>query len=142
MAKDAEEFLRHHGVLGMHWGQHKAGTPAQIARAARQARRAEPHPDHVQRVELTRNKTHTLSTAELKKINDRLQTEQQYKKLNPSTLSRGKKVTLGVIAGIGTGITLYNNINSPGGKKAIAAGKKAYIGIAAKLAETAVKSAA
>lgn len=30
MAKSAENFLAHHGVMGMHWGQHKAIAPVKI----------------------------------------------------------------------------------------------------------------
>lgn len=130
-----EDFLAHHGVLGMKWGQHLAGRGG-VTKAPKQEQRKVPHPDHVERVNLARNKTHTLSTSEIKKLNDRLQTEKKYKELNPGTLSKGKKITLGIIAGIGTGVTLYNQVNSPAGKKAIAIGKKAYQKLGIKLAET------
>lgn len=119
--KNVESFLSHYGVLGMHWGRHGSGK-SDSSKTFKDPRRAEPHQDHKDIAALVRNKKSTLSTQELKKVNDRLQTEKKYKELNPHALSKGKKIAIGVIAG---GIVLYNQVNSPAGKAVVKTGKKA-----------------
>ena len=93
--------LYHYGVLGMKWGQRKKRVPSE---------------DHVKSRELRKKKTSEMSTAELKKLNDRLTAENNYKenlrkernfKVTPS------KVVTGVLAVAGTvtlAATRYNEI--------------------------------
>jgi hypothetical protein len=117
-----EDFLAHFGVLGMKWGKH---LPGREATSIRQPRRKELHPDHIEKQNLKRNGAKRLSTAEIKKVNDRIQAEQNYKKLSPGTVGKGKKIMLGLIAAAGTGVTVYNMVQSPAGKKAIEVGSAA-----------------
>lgn len=126
-------MLAHYGVLGMHWGQHLPGrkeashNPTQPRRVTKM--KADPHPDHVETSHLRRQPTSTLSTAQIKKINDRLQTEKKNRELNPKGLSRGKSIALGIIAAAGTGATVYNLANSQAGKAAKTAGQAAAMKI-------------
>lgn len=53
-----------------------------------------------------------MSNAELKKLNERTRLEQEYKKLNPSTVSKGWKYVGVAAAGLGTVAGLYNNSNT------------------------------
>lgn len=130
--RDVDEWLAHHGVMGMHWGKHLPGkteashNPKPVKRPA--------HSDHVESRQLLQKKVHELSTPEIKKLNDRLQSEQKLSQLNPSSISKGKKITLGIIAAAGTAATVYNLINSPAGKAGIAAGKKAVEKLILKMA--------
>jgi len=45
--------------------------------------------------------------------------------LNPTRAQIGQARVKGIIAGLGTAITVYSMIHSPAGKAAMAAGKKA-----------------
>ena len=109
--EDSDDFLEHHGVLGMHWGQHKAATI---------------HPDHAAVSDLRKKPISQLSNAEIKKLNERKQLERQHKQLNPNGWNKTKSAILGGTALLGTAATLYGHWNSPGGKKVRAAGKVAY----------------
>lgn len=53
---------------------------------------------------------HEMSDVELRNRLTRLNMEQQYKKLNPSRIERGKKILFGTIAAIGTTVGLINNV--------------------------------
>lgn len=103
--------LSHFGVLGMHWGIRKPKSEAELSS------------DHKEVSALRKKKVSELSTAELKKVNDRKNAERQYKKLNPDSISNGKKAFAGIVAAGTTGVAIYNLVNSPGGKAAIKLGK-------------------
>lgn len=94
----AEEILEHHGVKGMHWGVHrseKTPTVTVTDRAGNKKVKAEGgdgHPAHedakkaaAQKQIAKKNSTDALSTADLKKLVERLNLEQQYSRLsNPN----------------------------------------------------------
>jgi hypothetical protein len=124
--------LAHYGVLGMHWGHHLPGRNEASHNPKPRKVKADPHPDHVETSSLRKKPTSSLSTAQLKKINDRLQTERKNKELDPKGLSKGKKIALGIIAAAGTGATVYNLANSPAGTAAKKAGKSAALRIISK----------
>lgn len=140
----AKKFLAHHGVMGMHWGQHLArgeGSATSSTRVTGAKKVVNLHEDHLKARELLAKKPSELSTSELKKLNDRQQSLKKYKELNPSTMSRGKKAVLGAVAVLGTGLTVYNQLNSPGGKKLMAVGKAGYEKAVLKVAEQIVAKA-
>lgn len=138
-----ERKLAHSGVLGMHWGRHLAGRTEEShnPKPKKQSKRVEAHQDHVDISNLRRNPTKTLSTAEIKKVNERLQTEKKYKDLDPKGLSKGAKILAGVVAAGGTAITVYNMYNSPAGKIARQKGGALLEKAALKLATEIVKHA-
>lgn len=77
--------LYHWGIKGMKWGQRKKRVPSE---------------DHVKSRELRKKKTSEMSTAELKKLNDRLTAENNYKE--NLRKERGFGVVAGVLAAAGT----------------------------------------
>ena len=72
-------FLEHYGVKGMKWGVRR--TDAQLARAAGRKPKPEPSADAKRVANLRAKKTYSLTNAELKAINERLNLEQNYMRL-------------------------------------------------------------
>lgn len=94
--------LLHYGVAGMRWGKRK--TPS-ITSSKKKTK------------DVT-NKVKSMSDDELRKAINRMQLEQQYSKLNPEKVKKGKEFTQKIlktgatIASVTTtGLTVYNNID-------------------------------
>lgn len=104
MAEIAEDFLAHYGVPGMKWGRRKGSSGT-----AGDAKAVAP---------LRKKKPSQMTNEELRKLNERMQLEQNYKKLNPNIAVRGKKYVAATIGTVGLGVTLYSQINSPAAKAA------------------------
>lgn len=108
--------LTHFGVKGMRWGQRKKGTgqPSSHKKGdgPKSADAAEAH-GHKDRAKA--KGVHTLSNAELKKVNERLNLEQNYARMSKekTKIDKGQdaiKVALGVV---GTAASVYAALNSP-----------------------------
>lgn len=112
---DLDDFLEHFGVKGMRWGSRKSrptGEPSEDA-----ARTGE----ILEKVKKARG-THTLTNDELKKLNERLNLEQNYSRLvsgEASPVAEGEKFVkdnLGrvklAVDGVETGIKVYKLGNS------------------------------
>jgi hypothetical protein len=108
-----DEFIEHYGKKGMRWGVRKRAAGAKSAS------------DFKATVPLRNRKTHELSNKQIQKVNARINLEQNYRRLNPTKVDQGRAIAKGVIAGLTTAASLYALANSPAGKAAIAAGKKA-----------------
>lgn len=107
---DLDEFLdstlKHYGVLGMKWGKRKADNSASVVRRPKSS-------DHVEAVALKKKRPSELSNAELRRLNDRMNLEQNYARLmanNPSKFSKGAKITQDILKTAGQA---YNTYNSP-----------------------------
>lgn len=101
----AGEFLEHFGVKGMRWGVRKpgTGTPSKRKRSA----------DFDEVKALRKKHPSELSNAELKKLTERMNLEQNYARLvlnNPSKIRQGSKVAKQLID---TANTAYATYNSP-----------------------------
>lgn len=137
-----EDTLAHFGVLGMRWGYRKPGTGAPSSnRAEKPSRKVRfqnsetgstskrkyspsSSADHVESRELLTKKRNQLTNKDIQKIVDRLQKEQKLDQLTPVNVQRGKKITLGIIAGLGTAASVYSLAHSPAGQAAIQRGSK------------------
>lgn len=91
--------LTHYGVLGMRWGVRR--SKAQLARASSSRKRKidDSHEDHKKAHDS--KSVRSMSNQELKDRNNRLQMEQQYKKLTKKA-NKGSDILKGVIAAAGT----------------------------------------
>lgn len=93
--------LYHYGVLGMKWGVRR--SPSQLGhkiRIKRKKKLSEPvHEDY--KKAHSKKKVSSMSDAELRNRNNRLQMEKQYAQLTKKK-SRGKKIVSGIIATAGT----------------------------------------
>ena len=112
MSQDVvKEFIEHHGVKGMKWGKRSARTPRRESS------------DFKKTAPLRNRKSHELTNRQLKVANERINLEQNYSRLNPTKVQKGRAVATSVLATAGMGVAAYNLYNSPAGKAAIAAGK-------------------
>ena len=98
-------YLQHYGVKGMKWG-------------VRKARRSS---DSAEVKQIRKKKVSQMSNAELRKANERIRLEQEYKRLNPNAIKKGIAVAATVAGAMGTVVALQTN-----GSKIINAGKKAF----------------
>lgn len=93
--------LYHYGVLGMKWGVRR--SPSQLGHKIRIKRKKKPsepvHEDY--KKAHSKKKVSSMSDAELRNRNNRLQMERQYAQLTEKK-SRGKKIVSGIIATAGT----------------------------------------
>lgn len=90
--------LYHHGIKGMKWGVRR--TDEQLARAIGK-KTEEIHEDYAKAH--TSKSVRSMSDAELRARNNRLQMEQQYANLTKNT-SAGKKFVTGVLISAGTAV--------------------------------------
>lgn len=113
-------YLAHHGVKGQRWGVRR--TKAALARAAKREGRAPASEEHQRTAELRKKGKAGLSNKELKEVNERLNLEQNFARLNQGAASKGRAKTLTTLATIST---VAGFLNSPPGKLAINTGKAA-----------------
>jgi hypothetical protein len=94
--------LEHHGVKGQKWGvRRKSGSHSEDAQRHNAAKK---------------KKVHELSDKELKDLVNRMNMEQQVKRMNPSSVARGHKVAKGVVGVMGTVTAVAAFANSGPGK--------------------------
>jgi hypothetical protein len=128
--------LYHWGVKGMKWGVRRYRNEDGTLTAAGKKRYADQEPVHEDYAKVHDNKSvKSMSDAELRARNNRLQMERQYEQMTKKT-SRGKKavqafiatgaLTAGVITAIGQYKNAYDKAKGTAlGKKTLDAGKLA-----------------
>ena len=96
-----EEFLAHYGVLGMRWGKRKgsSGSSTGSSKSGGKGSTGDESEDHKTKKSLQKKRPSQMSTAELKKVNDRLQTEKTYRMLTAKQKSKARKVFEEVVGG-------------------------------------------
>lgn len=116
------DYLEHFGVKGMKWGK----TSSKSSKSSKDSKGSEPKTSSdFKKVEKTRKKKPSeMSNEELKVLNERMNLEQNYARLNPNKLVKGRNIVAGIIGTVGMGVTVYNMYNGPAGKAAIAKGKE------------------
>ena len=112
-----DAFLEHHGVKGQKWGLRNNKTVSIVPASE----------DHNTAHSLKRKPLHSLNNQELKKVNERLNLEKNYKNLNPPITAVGKKHASKILKEIGitgAGVAAVKVYNSSTGKAVAAIGKQ------------------
>ena len=81
--------LKHYGVLGMKWGQRR--TQKQLARINEKSKKKGWSEDAETAAKIKTKKVKQMSNADLKKLNERLRLENEYKNLKKQQTNAGKK---------------------------------------------------
>jgi hypothetical protein len=110
-------YLVHYGVLGMKWGVRRSAAELGRARAGPSAESAA---TRVIRKQARSTGTSSLTNKQLQTAINRMNLERQYSSLNPSDYQKGKRIAKGILAAGTTAVAVYNMVNSPAGKAAIA----------------------
>lgn len=102
MQNQPNSELQHVGVKGMRWGFRK--KPGGGYEESGRAKRGERSADSAEVAELRRHHVATLSNAEIRKINERLNLEQNYRNLErqSSVIGRGRQQVTSVLNDVGT----------------------------------------
>ena len=106
-----EDFLEHHGVKGQKWGIRNA----QIRKLS---------PEHKQATKLREKHLSELTNQELKTLNERLNLETNYNRLNPNVVRKGHGTAKEILAFIGTATSLAALLNSDKGRKLLRDGSR------------------
>lgn len=106
----SDYILVHHGIKGQRWGvrrfQRRDGTLTPAGRK----RRTDNWSDDAKTVSALKKKSvNEMSNAELRKYNERVRLEQEYSKLNPSTINKGWKYVVAAASITNTAVNLYSN---------------------------------
>lgn len=99
--------LYHYGVLGMKWGVRRDRSRS----GGGSRRKRSMSEDAREASKIKKKKVSQMSNAELKKINERTRLEQEYSRLNPSSVKKGWKFVAGAAGIMGTTLAVYNNSN-------------------------------
>lgn len=97
--------LYHHGVIGMKWGVRRArGSSSSTNPSKRNISE-----DAKEAARISKKHVSEMSNNELRKLNDRINLEQQYSRLNPSFVKSGARAVATAAVATGTILNLYNN---------------------------------
>lgn len=102
--------LKHYGILGMKWGVRR--SEAQLARIRGKSQKGNWSDDAKNAAEIKTKSVKQMSNAELRKLNERQQLENQHKQLNPSIFKKGVAYVAGATAVMATAVNLYNTSNN------------------------------
>jgi hypothetical protein len=105
---DASEFLSHYGKKGMKWGVRKA--PPRVG-ASKDAKRA----TATMRKAKT-NSVKSLTNKEIRELTARIELENKYNSLNPSSVKKGHDTAIKILAIGATANSAIKFANSPAGR--------------------------
>lgn len=86
---DESAYLEHFGVLGMKWGRRKGNSSSSRSSRPKKTKFTR-DPENAELRLIQKKKPSEMSNAELRKANERLNLETQYRQLNSRDMSSGK----------------------------------------------------
>lgn len=111
----ADDFLAHYGIKGMRWGKRSRSAESSSSSSKEAPSTSS---DHEKASELKTKKISSMSNAELKALNNRMQLEKTYSELMSTpnaqvSTSKGMKYVKDAVAVAGTVRQVYDLYNSP-----------------------------
>lgn len=97
--------LYHYGVLGMKWGVRRDRSSG----GSKKRRASNMSQDARDAAQLKKKRVSEMSNAELRRLNDRQQLEQNHARLNPSKIKKGIAFVTTATGVMTTAINVYNN---------------------------------
>lgn len=103
--------LSHHGVLGMKWGKHLAGSQSVTAEASKATASTRNIANSVRSINNTSNSDNptTLSDQDLKNAVNRMSLEQQYSSLTSNKTSRGESYVNDILGIAGSALAVVSS---------------------------------
>lgn len=101
--------LQHWGIKGMKWGVRRYQNKDGSLTPEGQKRYDEMSDDAKYSYDRKKKDISQMSNAELKKLNERRRLEQEYGKLNPTTVKKGWSYVGATVGVMGTVLALHNN---------------------------------
>ena len=99
--------LCHYGVLGMKWGVRRGTSSSTGGSKKRKASRMSD--DARDAAQLKKKRVSEMSNAELRRLNERQQLEQNHARLNPSKVKKGLAIASGIVGTATATIALAKN---------------------------------
>ena len=115
--------LDHSGVKGMRWGVRKPRNEKARAAQFGPKKPIKLSSDYKATQPYRGRDPRSLSNKQLKALNERMNLESNYARLNPSTKKKNEQRAKELMGTIGLGVGLYNLVKTPAGKAAIDTGK-------------------
>lgn len=126
---NVEDVLEHHGVRGMRWGVRRSRSSASSPKVSKKFTSS----DFKKTQELRRRKPRQLSNKQLQDINQRMNLEQNFRRMNPNTVTKGHNHVKSLLAiattGVAAGALAAKFLKTPAGQRlvdkgSIAVGKR------------------
>lgn len=99
--------LCHYGVLGMKWGVRRGSSSSTGGSKKRKGSRVSD--DARDAAQLKKKRVSEMSNAELRRLNERQQLEQNHARLNPSKVKRGLAAATGIVGTATATLALAKN---------------------------------